>query len=117
MIKIAKTEGGFVRGTYGKDMAVTVFNLVPSVTNMFGRGVFPAFAESYARQCTADTSRHAEDVLRRTAFFAVPAGLGITALAAPLLTFLFPTRAAETASAAPALTILGAAVICSALSC
>lgn len=104
----------FLYGAY-TGMAVTVFNLVPSVTNMFGKGVFPAFAESYARSCTAETGQLAETVIRRTVFFAVPAGLGMTALAAPLLTVLFPARPAETAAAAPALAVLGIAVIFSAL--
>ncbi len=111
----ADGQANFLYGAYA-GMAVTVFNLIPSVTNMFGKGVFPAFAESYARHCTADTERHAADVIRRTAFFAVPAGLGISALAAPLLRLLFPARPAETAASAPALAVLGLAVICTALS-
>ena len=111
----ADGRANFLYGAYA-GMAVTVFNLIPSVTNMFGKGVFPAFAESYARNCTAETARHAEDVIRRTAFFAFPAGLGISVLAAPLLCFLFPARTAETAAAAPALAVLGPAVICTALS-
>lgn len=108
-------SANFLYGAY-TGMAVTVFNLVPSVTNMFGKGVFPAFAESYARCRTAETGQLAETVIRRTAFWAVPAGLGITALAAPLLTMLFPARPAEAAAAAPALAVLGSAVIFSALS-
>ena len=108
-------SANFQYGAYA-GMAVTVFNLVPSVTNMFGKGVFPAFAESYARSCTAETQQQAETVIRRTAFFAVPAGLGITALAAPLLHTLFPARPDEIAAAAPALAVLGTAVIFSAVS-
>ena len=96
-------------------MAVTVFNLVPSVTNHFGKSVLPAFAESYARQRPDETAFHAQTVMRRTSFLAVPAGLGITALAAPILSVLFPTRLTEAAAAAPALTLLGPAVIFTAM--
>ena len=37
MIKIAKTEGGLVRGTYGKDMAVSVFKGVPFAAPPVGK--------------------------------------------------------------------------------
>lgn len=96
-------------------MAMTVFNLVPSVTNNFGKSVLPAFAESYARQRPDETAFHAQTVLRRTAFFAVPAGLGISVLAYPVLSVLFPSRTAEVAAAAPPLSVLGIGVIFTAM--
>lgn len=96
-------------------MAMTVFNLVPAVTNMLGKGVFPAFAESYVQHNTDRTAAHAQLVMRRTAFLAIPAGCGMTALAAPVLQALFPARHAETAAAAVPLMLLGAAVIFAAL--
>ena len=97
-------------------LAVTVFNLVPSVTNMLGKGVFPAFAKSTALHNTSEAAAHAETVIRRTAFLAVPAGCGITVLAQPILSALFASRPTETEAAAPCLMLLGGAVICSALS-
>ncbi|MCR5304929.1 MAG: polysaccharide biosynthesis C-terminal domain-containing protein [Oscillospiraceae bacterium] len=96
-------------------MAMTVFNLVPSVTNNFGKSVLPAFASSYARQRPDETAFHAQTVMRRTAFFAVPAGLGITVLAQPVLSVLFPLRMAEVSAASPALCVLGIGVIFTAM--
>ena len=110
----AEETANFLFGAYS-GFAVTVFNLVPAVTNMFGKGVFPAFAESYARHRTDETAHHAETVMQRTALLAFPAGCGLAALAEPVLTALFPARPAECAAAAPALQLLGIAVIFTAL--
>ncbi len=110
-----QAQANFLYGAYA-GLAVTVFSLVPAVTNMFGKGVFPAFAESYARHRTDEMQAHAETVMQRTALLALPAGFGIAVLAEPLLTMLFPARPAEIAAASPALSVLGIAVIFSAWS-
>lgn len=106
----ASEAANFSYGAYS-GLAVTVFNLVPSVTNMLGKGVLPAFAGSYARGDRAAMRRHAETVLRRTAFLAVPAGLSVSALSEPILRLLFAARGAEIAAAAAPLRWLGIAVL------
>ncbi len=106
----ASEYANFCYGAYS-GLAVTVFNLVPSVTNMLGKGVLPAFAESFVRHDSDAVQHHAETVLRRTAFLAFPAGLGIAVLAEPILMLLFASRAQEVAAAAPPLVWLGAAVL------
>lgn len=110
----SEEQANFCFGAYS-GLAVTMFNLVPSVTNTLGKGVLPAFAESCTKHDRAAAARHAEDVLRRTAFLACPAGLGLSALAKPILGMLFSSRPEEIAIAAPALQILGIAVIFTAL--
>ena len=92
----AADAANFQFGAYS-GMAVTVFNLLPAMTNMLGKGVFPAFAASYAQHRTDETAVHAALVMRRTAFLAIPAGCGMAALAHPILCCLFPTRMQETA--------------------
>ena len=111
----AAETANFCYGAFS-GMAMTVFQLVPSVTNMLGKGVLPAFAESCSRKNAAEKAYHAEQVMRRTAFLAVPAGLGIAALSEPILQLLFPSRQAEIDAAAAPLRVLGIAVICSAMS-
>lgn len=96
-------------------LAMTVFNLVPAVTNMLGKGVFPAFAAGYVQHQTDETALQAENVMRRTAFLALPAGCGMIALSRPILSCLFPTRPLETEAVKVPLMILGAAVIFAAL--
>ena len=112
----ADALANFCYGAYS-GLAVTVFNLVPAVTNMLGKAVLPAFAEQSAQGCRTGMQQHAEDVMRRTAFIAVPAGLGICVLAKPILQFLFASRPLEAETAAPALSVLGIAVIFTAMSC
>ena len=112
----ADALANFYYGSYS-GLAMTVFNLIPAVTNMLGKAVLPAFAAQNAGNDRVQMQRHAEDVMRRTAFLAVPAGLGVSVLAGPILRLLFPARALEVQIAAPALSVLGIAVIFTALSC
>ncbi len=106
----AAATANFLYGAFS-GLAVTVFNLVPSVTNMMGKSVLPAFAAAYARNDRSAMAKDAATALSATAFLCLPAGLGIFALAKPILTLLFPARTAEITAAAPPLMILGIAVI------
>ncbi len=92
-------------------LAITIFNLVPSVTNMFGKGILPSLSESFAKKDKAAVKRLSENVIKATAFIAVPAGFGIFTLAKPILCFLFSDRPDECAVSVQSLAILGIAVI------
>lgn len=50
-VRAAAAESTFPALVYGafSGMALTVFNLVPSVTNMFGKSVLPCAAQSWAK--------------------------------------------------------------------
>ena len=111
----AAEQANFCFGAYS-GLAVTVFNLVPAVTNMLGKGVFPAFAASCVQHRLHESVCHAQEVMRRTAFLAIPAGMSICVLAEPILQMLFPARTAEIAAAAPPLRLLGIAVMFAAMS-
>jgi stage V sporulation protein B len=100
----------FIFGSF-MGLAVTVFNLIPSFTNMFGKGILPPFSESYGRGDFVSVKKQAESLLFTVAVIALPCGLGISALASPILRFLFPARPAETAAATLPLFILGIAVV------
>lgn len=106
----AAETANFLYGAFS-GLAVTVFNLVPSVTNMMGKSVLPAFTEAYTQKDQKAMEQHARTALSGTAFMAIPAGMGIFVLAEPILTLLFPNRTAEVTAAAPPLMILGIAVI------
>ncbi len=100
----------FIYGSF-TGLAITIFNLIPSVTNMFGKGILPGLSESCAKNDKASVKRLTEKVISATAFIAIPSGLGICVLAKPILKFLFPSRTAECAVSAQSLSILGIAVI------
>lgn len=100
----------FVYGCF-TGLAVTIFNLVPSVTNMFGKGILPNLTHAWACRDKAQAQKLSEEVIRATAFIAVPSGLGITVLAPNILEFLYPSRPIECAASADSLSVLGLGVI------
>lgn len=100
----------FIYGSFS-GLAITIFNLIPSITNMFGKGILPSLSESNAQKDKKSIKRLSENVINATAFIAVPAGLGICVLSKPILEFLFPERIAECAVSSQSLSILGIAVI------
>lgn len=100
----------FIYGSF-TGLAVTVFNLVPSVTNMFGKGILPSLAQAWAKEDKAESERLSQNVLKATAFLAVPSGLGISMLSNEILFFLYPSRTAECMVSAESLSFLGIGVI------
>ncbi len=111
-------KDGFSNFAYGSfiGLAVTVFNLVPSVTNMFGKGVLPSVAESWTANDKISLKKHMEDAIKATAFIAVPSGMGICVLAKPVLELLFSSRNNEIEIVSESLSYLGLGVIFLALS-
>ncbi len=100
----------FIFGSFS-GLAVTMFNLVPSMTNMFGKGAIPAIAAAHARQDRKAMQRDSAAAMLATGFLAFPAGMGIAVLAQPILQLLYPHRSGEILAAAPALGWLAPGVI------
>ncbi len=100
----------FIYGSF-TGMAVTVFNLVPSVTNMFGKGILPNLAQAWAKGDKKSAQDLSQSVIKATAFIAVPAGIGITMLSKAILLFLYPDRIPELTASSDALMFLGIGVI------
>ncbi len=110
-----KSISEFFYGSF-TGLAITIFNLVPSVTNMFGKGILPSLSENFAINDKSTIKLLSENVIKATAFIAIPSGFGIFVLAEPILKFLFPDRIGECIVSAQSLSILGVAVIFLALS-
>lgn len=99
----------FIYGSF-TGLAVTLFNLVPSITNMFGKSMLPAAAGAKE---SGDMNRLGEctfGVLLSSALISVPAGIGICVLSEDILTVLFSGRMAEIAASTGAMSVLGLAV-------
>ncbi len=105
--------GEFANFAYGSfiGLSVTVFNLVPSVTNMFGKGVLPSVTEAWTSKDKILLKKNTEDVIKATAFLSVPCGMGITVLAKSILEFLFSSRVDEIELAWESLSYLGIGII------
>lgn len=92
-------------------LAITIFNLIPTFTNMFGKSAVPAAAEC---KRTGNMTLLSENIMRvvfTTAYIAVPCGIGISAIAPQVLELLFPSRQLETAVCSLPLRILGIGII------
>ena len=92
-------------------LAVTVFNLIPSFTNMFGKGILPTLSEAFTANDTKAVALNTEKALLSTAIIAVPSGFGIMALSESILGFLFSSKELEVSVCAASMSVLGAAVI------
>ncbi len=100
----------FLYGSY-TGVAMSVFHLVPSLTVALGISIIP-LVTGYKRRGNKEGVQNAvETALRFTALLAAPAGFGISALAGPILSLLYPTRVQEVEIATPMLVILGYAAV------
>lgn len=100
----------FLYGSF-TGLAVTVFNLIPSFTNMFGKGILPSLSEAFAAQDYNAVRNNTEKALLSTSLIALPSGFGLMALSENILEFLFSSKPLEASLTVTSMTILGAAVI------
>ena len=96
-------------------LALSVCNLVPALTAAFGISVLPATAAAWACRDRERTRLQMESALRMTLLAALPAGIGISVLAEPILLLLFSQRAPEAMVIAPVLEKLGLVSVLAAL--
>ncbi len=106
---------GFVYGSFS-GIALTVFNLVPSVTNMLGKGVLPSVTEAWASGDKARLRKFSSQALLAAAVIAVPAAIGLAVLSPWVLHFLFPRQWDEAEICVNALRLLMPGMVCLCLS-
>lgn len=95
----------FVYGSF-TGMALTVFNLVPSVTNMFGKSALPCAAQAWTKGKKNIVASQTRSVLFATSFFAIPSGFGLFFLSKPVMGFLYSGHLQEMEIASEALKAL-----------
>lgn len=101
----------FVYGSF-TGMAVTVFNLVPSVTNMLGKSALPCAAALWAKGDKTETATHTCAVVTAAAAMVLPAAGGLYVLAEPVMELLYRSRPEEAVIAAQALRALLPGMVC-----
>lgn len=106
---------GFVYGSFS-GIALTVFNLVPSVTNMLGKGVLPSVTEAWASGDKKRLRNFSSQALLTASVIAVPAAVGLAVLSPWVLHFLFPKQWDEAEICVNALRLLMPGMICLCLS-
>lgn len=92
------------------NMALTLFMLVPSVTQAFGVSALPSVTHAFARGVKRELQNAIETVLRVTCMFALPAGIGLSVLAEPIAVLVYGDRP-STPIIAQALAVMGIAAI------
>ncbi len=97
---------------YGEyTFGMTLFNLPSSFIYPVTVSLIPAIGASLARSDRAGACRSTESAFRLTALLALPAGVGLSVLAGPILDLLYPAVPETAAAAAYHLSVLGIACI------
>ena len=105
----------FVYGSFA-GIALTVFHLVPSVTNMLGKGALPAVTAAWSSRDRAALEAGTSQALVTAAAIAVPSAFGLGVLAPEVLYLLFPLQSDEVEICISALRLLMAGMVCLCLS-
>ena len=93
--------------TYG----LNLFTLPASLISPLTISLIPAISADLARRDSAAARRHTESAFRFTALLALPLGVGLSALARPVLDLLYPNIPLTAAAAAVHLRVLGVASV------
>lgn len=86
----------FIYGSFA-GIAITIFNLVPSVTNMLGKGALTCITDQWECGSRHGLEKSASQALMTAAVIAVPAAAGMIVLAPEIMGFLFPKQSDEVA--------------------
>ena len=103
----------FLYGCY--TLAMTIYLLVPGVTQAFGTSALPNVTAAYARGNKWELRSKLEAVVRVTALFCFPAGVGMASLSLPLTQLLYG-HGESTPIIARCLFLLGSAALPAAMS-
>ncbi|MDE5947124.1 MAG: polysaccharide biosynthesis protein [Oscillospiraceae bacterium] len=78
----------FLYGSFA-GIALTVFNLIPSVTNMLGKGILPSITEAWESKNLKALEKNTLQALLVSLFISAPSAVGIGVLAEKILMFLY----------------------------
>lgn len=96
----------YLYGSYS-GLAFSLFNLIPAITADLGISAIPVVTRSWISGNREQLSETISSILRITLMVALPAGLGISVLAGPILHFLYPARVMEATIITPVLRVMG----------
>ena len=109
----SETIPNFLFGCYGN--AHTLFMVIPAVAQAFGISALPNVTAAWSSGKKQRLEKSMESVLRMTAAFCLPAGLGMAVMAGPLTAALYGNRSA-TPIVAGLLPLLAGAAVCASVS-
>lgn len=83
-------------GVFGA--CITLFNVVPAFTNIFGKSALPNVTAAWTAQDRLRLKRNVESVIRLTMLIAAPLSMGLCSLSGPVLQLLYGAREPQTAA-------------------
>lgn len=101
----------FIYGSFA-GIALTIFNLVPSVTNMLGKGALTCITAAYENKDRKALGYGTSQALLTAAVIALPAAAGIAVLAPEILGYLYPEQTDEAAFCIGSLRRLMPGMVC-----
>lgn len=107
-LEVPETIPNFLYGCYTN--ALTLYMLIPSITQAFGISALPSMTAAWTKGDRGEIKTSMEAVIRITALFSIPAGLGMSALAFPISKLIYGDRGAVEITAM-ILIIMGIAAI------
>ena len=111
-IGYTSTQANEAYGSY-TTLAISVFALLPTLLNSIALPLIPILSSAIARKDRMTEQKMIELSYRINALIAIPASIGITLFAHPILSLLFGTEREAVETAAPLLSILGISVFLS----
>lgn len=93
-----------------RGFAFSIYNLIPVLTSTLGVSAIPVLARAWTLRDSKEIKNNIQIMLRTVAIIAIPSGMGIMALAKPILSLLYSSKSAINI-AAPNLQILGLCAI------
>lgn len=105
----SQAQANSLYGTY-TSMAITLFNLPPSIIISLSISIIPAISGAYALKNINKLKSTIESALRIGVLFALPCAVGLAVLSEPILDLLFFKRPDAVMVAAPLLTSLGGGI-------
>ncbi len=94
-------------------LALSVYGLLPTLVNAVALPLLPMLSAAIASGERRTEEQMIRVSFRLTVLFALPASLGLSAFARPVLSLIFPSQSAAVAIAAPLLSALGVSVFLS----
>lgn len=72
------------------NFASTLFMLIPAITQAFGVSALPSVTSAWTGGNRTEIKKSIETVIRASALFTIPAGLGLAVLSKPIVSLLYP---------------------------
>lgn len=92
-------------------LSVTIFNLVPSVTNMFGKSVLPCVTDAWQSGRKKCLEKYLRTIVFSVGIISIPCVFGIFFMSGEILSSIFPHKTLEIQAAAESLSAMAPGIL------